>query len=67
MVGDSIRSDMLPVLELGGWGVFVPNDDTWTHEKSEAPRDYPGRFFELEHLGLLPDLLEQIEGQTLGE
>lgn len=63
MVGDSIRSDMQPVLELGGWGVFVPNENTWTHEKSAPPQGYPDRFFELDHLGLLPALLQRIEGK----
>ena len=61
MVGNSIRSDILPVLELGGWGVYIPNDFTWVHEMDELPQGFPGRFFELEHLGLLPALIETIE------
>jgi len=61
MVGDSLRSDILPVLELGGWAVFVPNDFTWTHEKGQLPQGFQGRFFELEHLGQLPTLLEKFE------
>ena len=32
MVGNSLRSDILPVLELGGWGVHVPYHVTWAHE-----------------------------------
>ena len=60
MVGNSIRSDILPVLELGGWGVYIPNDFTWAHEMDELPLGFPGRFFELEHLGLLPALIETI-------
>ena len=60
MVGNSIRSDILPVLELGGWGVYIPNDFTWAHEMDELPQEFPGRFFELEHLGLLPALIETI-------
>jgi putative hydrolase of the HAD superfamily len=60
MVGDSMRSDMLPVLGLGGFAVFVPNADTWTHEKMEPPQGFEGRFFELERLSQLPDLLAQL-------
>ena len=60
MVGNSIRSDIMPVLELGGWGVYIPNDFTWAHEMDEPPQGHAGRFFELEHLGLLPSLLETI-------
>ncbi|WP_297830621.1 HAD family hydrolase [Thermomonas sp.] len=32
MVGNSLRSDIVPVLELGGWGVHVPYHRTWQHE-----------------------------------
>ncbi|MDQ3205196.1 MAG: HAD family hydrolase [Pseudomonadota bacterium] len=32
MVGNSLRSDIAPVLELGGWGVHVPYHSTWAHE-----------------------------------
>lgn len=32
MVGNSLRSDIAPVVELGGWGVYVPYHTTWAHE-----------------------------------
>ncbi|MDH3679431.1 MAG: HAD family hydrolase [Acidimicrobiia bacterium] len=32
MVGNSIRSDVLPVIEIGGRAVHVPYDITWSHE-----------------------------------
>lgn len=32
MVGNSLRSDIEPVLRLGGWGVHMPYHVTWTHE-----------------------------------
>jgi putative hydrolase of the HAD superfamily len=32
MVGNSLRSDIAPVLQLGGWGVHVPYHTTWGHE-----------------------------------
>lgn len=32
MIGNSLRSDIAPVLELGGWGVHVPYHVTWVHE-----------------------------------
>ncbi len=61
MVGNSLRSDILPVLELGGWAVYIPYHLTWKHE-NEIEQD-PGneRFFEIEHIGLLPELLERIK------
>ena len=41
MVGNSLRSDIAPVLELGGWGVHVPYHRTWVHETEVPP--IPGR------------------------
>lgn len=32
MVGNSMRSDIEPVVELGGWGVHMPYHVTWAHE-----------------------------------
>lgn len=61
MVGNSLRSDILPVLALGASAVYVPHPLTWAHEAAEPPpADHPG-FHALEHLGLLPDLLEALE------
>lgn len=43
MIGNSLRSDIAPVLELGGWGVHMPYHVTWAHEEEavvaeDAPR-----------------------------
>ncbi|NII09716.1 HAD family hydrolase [Oleiagrimonas sp. C23AA] len=32
MVGNSLRSDIEPVIRLGGWGVHMPYHVTWSHE-----------------------------------
>jgi putative hydrolase of the HAD superfamily len=32
MIGNSLRSDIAPVLALGGWGVHLPYHTTWGHE-----------------------------------
>lgn len=47
MVGNSIRSDMLPIVELGGYGVHVPYHVTWAHEIVD---DHNGGFAELERI-----------------
>jgi putative hydrolase of the HAD superfamily len=61
MVGNSLRSDILPVLALGASAVYVPYQLTWVHEAAEPPpADQPG-YYEVEHLGLLPGLLERLE------
>lgn len=33
MIGNSLKSDVLPVLETGGYGIHVPFDTTWEHER----------------------------------
>jgi len=61
MVGNSLKSDVLPVLELGGSAVHIPYEITWLHEHAEPPSaDRPG-FYALEHFGQLPGLLESLE------
>ncbi len=37
MIGNSLRSDIVPVLELGGCGVYMPYRVTWAHETETAP------------------------------
>ena len=43
MVGNSLRSDIEPVVRLGGWGVHMPYHVTWAHELDAQldPRDVP--------------------------
>ena len=36
MVGNSLRSDIEPVLSLGGWGVYMPYHVTWAHERESG-------------------------------
>lgn len=33
MIGNSLKSDILPVLEIGGYAVHIPFHTTWAHEK----------------------------------
>ena len=44
MAGNSIRSDVLPMICAGGYGVYVPFDILWDHEHEEVPENTP-RFF----------------------
>lgn len=60
MIGNSLRSDILPVLEIGGQAVHVPYAITWAHEHAEIPPDQQGRYHELERIGQLPALVERL-------
>jgi len=62
MVGNSLRSDILPVIELGGQAVYVPYWNTWAHENTPPEAHHQDRFHEIAHLGLLPSLVSQFEG-----
>ena len=59
MVGNSMPSDVLPVLELGGHGVHVPYALLWAHEAHDADPQ-SARFHRLERLGELPRLLDRL-------
>lgn len=60
MVGNSMRSDILPVLDLGGQAVYIPYHATWAHEHAESPPSGSAGFHELEHIGLLPALIKRL-------
>jgi putative hydrolase of the HAD superfamily len=59
MVGNSVKSDILPVLALGGSAVHVPYRITWDLEHAETPPDADGRFFEAKSLRELPGIVRR--------
>ncbi len=62
MAGNSLRSDIAPVLELGGYAVYVPYPESWAHETAaDLPADR-SRFYEIASLRELPALIEKIDG-----
>lgn len=61
MVGNSMKSDIRPALDVGAHAVYVPHGETWALEHAEAPVGHP-RFHELADLGGLMDLIENLTG-----
>jgi putative hydrolase of the HAD superfamily len=61
MVGNSLRSDIVPILEMGGYAVYIPYYMTWAHEHVDHLPSESRRYFEIENLGQLPGLLEKLE------
>jgi putative hydrolase of the HAD superfamily len=63
MVGNSVRSDIAPVLDVGAWAVHVPYPLTWAHELVDDESAVRGheRFRHLDSLDLLPELLASLE------
>jgi putative hydrolase of the HAD superfamily len=35
MIGNSLKSDILPVLTIGGYALHIPHPDTWTYEQTD--------------------------------
>jgi putative hydrolase of the HAD superfamily len=56
MVGNSVKSDILPALAAGAWAAFIPHPLTWIVEHDNAPAEHP-RFHELQRFDELLSLL----------
>ncbi|QGG94825.1 HAD family hydrolase [Actinomarinicola tropica] len=59
MVGNSVRSDVAPVLAIGGWAAHVPYHVTWELEVAEPDVDHD-RFTALDSLRDVPALLDRL-------
>ena len=59
MVGNSLKSDIVPAIAAGSYGVFVPHELTWVLEHVEEPSEAP-RFRKIEHLGELRGLIDTL-------
>jgi putative hydrolase of the HAD superfamily len=57
MVGNSIRSDVLPVIEMGGHAVHIPYETTWEHEIVPEEELAGREFISLAHIRELPALI----------
>lgn len=59
MVGNSLKSDVIPALKAGCWGVYVPHSLTWALEQDETPAQ-DRRYRLITHLGELPDVISRL-------
>lgn len=60
MIGNSLKSDILPILELGGQAVYVPHGLTWEHEHAPTPAANTPGFFQIETISQLPGILKAL-------
>lgn len=56
MIGNSVKSDIIPVLEIGGFAAHVPHSVTWAHEEYNGEINSP-RFIEFENITEIIDYL----------
>ena len=60
MVGNSVRSDILPVLEIGSQAVHIPHETTWQYETEDTERNDENNYPILESIRELPDFLSSM-------
>ena len=61
MVGNSLCSDILPVIRIGGQAVYIPDELTWFHENANHEEIGEVEYAELERLSQLPDYLAHLK------
>jgi putative hydrolase of the HAD superfamily len=58
MIGNSLKSDILPVVEIGGQAVHIPYHTTWEHEKVEVSDIMKSGYIEIKHISEIVSILE---------
>jgi len=61
MIGNSLRSDIAPVVGLGGWGIHMPYHLTWAHEAEHDLAEDTPRLLQVDAAWALPQALARIE------
>jgi putative hydrolase of the HAD superfamily len=62
MVGNSLRSDILPALEAGSAAIYVPHELTWSYEHADEPTGHP-RYARIAHLGELAAAIATLDSR----
>ena len=60
MIGNSLKSDILPVISIGGYAVHVPAEMNWSLDAVPNAQFQSNDHYEIEHMGQLPNLIEGI-------
>lgn len=64
MIGNSLKSDILPVLEIGGRAVYIPYENTWAHEAVPEEELADKEFMRIPHINELPGLIEKLKAKN---
>ena len=56
MIGNSLKSDVIPVINIGGWGIHVPYHTTWAHEVVEGNYEHE-RFQRVDIISNIKEIL----------
>lgn len=55
MIGNSVKSDIAPVVSLGGWAIHTPHEVVWVHEMMDMPQN--DRIIEVKNITEILDYL----------
>lgn len=61
MVGNSLRSDVLPVVKLGGIAIYIPHEMTWAHELDHNGELSTNSYYQLDRFEQLPAFLTSLQ------
>jgi putative hydrolase of the HAD superfamily len=64
MVGNSLRSDIAPVVQMGGWGVYMPYHVTWAHETDTDFIDHASRVIEVDGPGGIAGAVKELQARA---
>jgi putative hydrolase of the HAD superfamily len=67
MIGNSLRSDIEPVLALGGWGLHMPYHVTWAHETSHGVDPGHPRLLRVDVPAQIPAALRALRARAGGD
>ena len=59
MVGNSVKSDIVPVINIGGFAIHLPHEVTWIHEMMDLPESK--RVAEAKNIREIPILVDKIQ------
>ena len=61
MVGNSLRSDVIPVLNLGAWAIYLSDHLTWSHEDDPLAEISQDRYREVKEISRVLSAVEALE------
>ena len=64
MIGNSLKSDVLPIVAIGATAVHLPAETTWAHEQVHATPEKDG-YYEIEDIRQFPELITKLGKQIL--
>jgi len=67
MIGNSLRSDIIPILDLGARAIHLKGHLTWSHEDDHLKEFPEDRFVEVERIDLVFPAIEKFFGQGKGK